>query len=63
LPPLLFGLDERGQAPLPDLFYFPKLYFLKKCAPSSEDGGALYRPDMVTACGTATTVDDSRCPD
>jgi len=22
LPPLLLGLDERGQAPLPDLFYF-----------------------------------------
>jgi hypothetical protein len=21
LPPLLLGLDERGQAPLPDLFY------------------------------------------
>jgi len=33
LPPLLLGWDERGQAPLPDLFYFlglplPDLFYL-----------------------------------
>ena len=26
LPPLLLGLDERGQAPLPDLFYSHLFY-------------------------------------
>jgi hypothetical protein len=27
LPPLLLGLDERGQAPLPDLFILPDLFY------------------------------------
>jgi len=28
LPPLLLGLDERGQAPLPDLFSFKGLHLV-----------------------------------
>ena len=35
MPPLLLGLDERGQAPLPDLFYSQLILFFLTCSLSS----------------------------